>query len=79
MVSRPRRYKVEKAKEAILVVDDDEAIRGILCRKLGADGFECDVASDGKEALWKARSSSRPSSIEGKDAISAAVLATRDE
>jgi len=45
---------MDNAKQAILVVDDEEAIRGILCRKLGVDGYECDVAADGKEALWKA-------------------------
>jgi PAS domain S-box-containing protein len=45
---------MDETKAAILVVDDEEVIRDILCRKLGADGYECDVASDGKEALGKA-------------------------
>jgi len=31
-------------KAAILVVDDEEVIRGILCRKLGADGMS---------AMWR--------------------------
>lgn len=44
---------MEDEKRTILVVDDEEAIRGILCRKLEVDGYDCDVASDGKEALWK--------------------------
>jgi response regulator RpfG family c-di-GMP phosphodiesterase len=45
---------MDETKLAILVVDDEESIRGLLRRKLGADGYECDMAADGKEALWKA-------------------------
>jgi DNA-binding response OmpR family regulator len=45
---------MEEAKGTILIVDDEEAIRGILCRKLESDGYHCEVAADGKEALWKA-------------------------
>lgn len=45
---------MDETKLAILVVDDEESIRGLLRRKLGVDGYECDMASDGKEALWKA-------------------------
>ncbi len=45
---------MEEAMGTILVVDDEEAIRGILCRKLESDGYHCEVAADGKEALWKA-------------------------
>jgi DNA-binding response OmpR family regulator len=45
---------MEEAKGTILIVDDEEAIRGILCRKLETDGYNCEVAADGKEALWKA-------------------------
>jgi DNA-binding response OmpR family regulator len=45
---------MEEAKGTILIVDDEEAIRGILARKLTSDGYNCEVAVDGKEALWKA-------------------------
>ncbi len=45
---------MEQARGIILIVDDEEAIRGILSRKLEVDGYHCEVAADGKEALWKA-------------------------
>ena len=45
---------MEQARGIILIVDDEEAIRGILSRKLEFDGYHCEVAADGKEALWKA-------------------------
>jgi DNA-binding response OmpR family regulator len=45
---------MEEAKGTILIVDDEEAIRGILSRKLESDGYHCEMAADGKEALWKA-------------------------
>jgi len=45
---------MEEAKGTILIVDDEEAIRNILSRKLESDGCNCEVAADGKEALWKA-------------------------
>jgi DNA-binding response OmpR family regulator len=45
---------MEEAKGTILIVDDEEAIRGILSRKLESDGYDCEVAANGKEALWKA-------------------------
>lgn len=45
---------MEEARGTILIADDEESIRGILCRRLEAEGYICDTASDGKEALWKA-------------------------
>ena len=42
-----------EAKGTILVVDDEESIRDLLSIKLKADGYDCDVAADGNEALWK--------------------------
>mgnify|MGYP006269830579 FL=1 len=45
---------MEEDKGTILIVDDEEAIRGILTRKLASDGYKCETANDGKEALWKA-------------------------
>ena len=37
-----------------MIVDDEDAIKSMLTRKLEADGYRCEVASDGKEALYKA-------------------------
>jgi cyclic di-GMP phosphodiesterase len=45
---------MEESEVAILIVDDEDAIRSMLTRKLEGDGYNCDVAVDGKEALWKA-------------------------
>ena len=45
---------MEETAGMILIVDDEESIRDILYRKLKADGYHCDVATDGKEALRKA-------------------------
>lgn len=38
----------------ILIVDDEESIRDILCRKLQSQGYDCVSAVNGKDALWKA-------------------------
>ncbi len=43
--------KKEEVKGRILVVDDEEAIRTVIARKLQAEGYECIVAPDGKEAV----------------------------
>ncbi len=45
---------MEEGKLTILIVDDEESIRNILSRKLELDGYNCEVAADGKEALRKA-------------------------
>jgi DNA-binding NtrC family response regulator len=45
---------MEEHRAAILIVDDEESIRDILCRKLMSLGYQCEVAADGNEALWKA-------------------------
>ena len=42
---------LEETRGMILVVDDEESIRAVLCRKLKAEGYYCDVAADGNEAL----------------------------
>ena len=45
---------MEEAGGTILIVDDEGSIRDILCRKLQSEGYDCVVAANGKEALWKA-------------------------
>jgi putative two-component system response regulator len=40
-------------KESILLVDDEEAIRGILNKGLAMRGYVCDEAGDGEEAIAK--------------------------
>ncbi len=45
---------MEESEIAILIVDDEDAIRRMLSRKLESEGYNYDVAADGKEALWKA-------------------------
>ena len=44
---------MEEEKLTILIVDDEEPIRSILSRKLEFDGYNCEVAADGEEALHK--------------------------
>jgi len=39
----------ERAK--VLIVDDEESIRTIICRKLQTEGYDCIVAASGEEAL----------------------------
>jgi len=46
--------KMEEAKGMILIVDDEEPITNALSRKLQAEGYNCVIAADGKEALKKA-------------------------
>ncbi len=43
-----------EAEGMILIVDDEEPIRNAVSRKLQAEGFNCVIAVDGQEALWKA-------------------------
>ena len=40
-------------KEKILLVDDEEALRGILSKGLGARGYICDQAENGDQAMTK--------------------------
>jgi putative two-component system response regulator len=40
-------------KESILLVDDEEAIRGILNKGLAMRGYSCDEAEDGEQAIEK--------------------------
>ena len=43
-------------EKRILIVDDDDAIRGLLCTILSRRGFLVDTARDGNEALSRLRS-----------------------
>lgn len=45
---------MEEGKLPLLIVDDEEPIRDILSRILRLDGYDCEVAADGLEALRKA-------------------------
>ncbi|MEE8373848.1 MAG: PAS domain S-box protein [Dehalococcoidia bacterium] len=42
---------MDKARVAILVVDDEESIRKVLSRRLEAEGYCCVTAANGKEAM----------------------------
>jgi putative ABC transport system ATP-binding protein len=42
-----------EGKGTVLIVDDEESIRDLLSIKLKSDGYDCEVAADGREALWK--------------------------
>jgi DNA-binding response OmpR family regulator len=53
MVIGRRRCEMEEIRGPILIVDDEEPLRNVLYRKLKAEGYDCEVASDGKEALRK--------------------------
>ena len=44
-------------KKALLIVDDEESIRGFLHRRLSREGFQCQEASSVNQALDKLRSS----------------------
>ena len=44
-------------KKTILIVDDEESIRGFLHRRLSREGFQCQEASSVNQALDKLRSS----------------------
>ena len=59
----PKKPRVEPSKEikkrSVLVVDDEEVVRGLLTRLLRAEGFEVFQAADGIEAMEVLRA--RPS------------------
>jgi DNA-binding NtrC family response regulator len=40
-------------KGTLLIVDDDIAVRSVVSRKMQAEGYECDMAADGTEALQR--------------------------
>lgn len=44
---------MEESRGPILIVDDEESLRNVLYRKLKAEGYDCEVATDGKDALRK--------------------------
>jgi putative two-component system response regulator len=45
---------MNEAKGTILVVDDDQAVRSVVSRKMQGEGYDCITAADGIEALDKA-------------------------
>jgi CheY-like chemotaxis protein len=48
---RSHERDLSSVKQLILVVDDEKAIRDLLCRVLTIGGFEVEGAADGYEAL----------------------------
>ena len=48
-----RGERLEGTKGRILVVDDEEFIREIICRKLSGSGYECDSAPNAEEGVAK--------------------------
>jgi CheY-like chemotaxis protein len=42
---------MEDSKLRVLVVDDEESVRGVLCENLAACGFDVSMARDGFEAM----------------------------
>lgn len=44
---------MDEPRNTILVVDDEESIRDIVARRLQDEGYDCETAADGKDALWK--------------------------
>ncbi len=57
MASSDRRYapSVDATATRVLVVDDDEVIRQLICVNLELEGFEVHTAVDGQDALEKVR------------------------
>ena len=50
-MDNPTADSVDGIKARILVVDDEDFIREIICRKLTGSGFECDSAPSAEDAL----------------------------
>jgi two-component system sensor histidine kinase/response regulator len=50
-------------KPSILVVDDDDDVRNMLCLVLSAEGYQAEGAADGMEALRRIRSDDPPALI----------------
>ncbi len=44
---------MSEPKGTVLVVDDDQAVRSVVSRKMQGDGYTCTTAADGREALDK--------------------------
>ena len=49
---------VSECQQRVLVVDDDCATQLIMKRMIEGFGYECDIASDGQEAVAAASSTS---------------------
>jgi CheY-like chemotaxis protein len=50
-----KRNQVREPARRILCVDDDLMVQSVLRRLLEQQGFECEIAADGEEALMKFR------------------------
>ena len=49
-----RGHEMGKEQRTVLIVDDEESIRDLIKYKLEMEGYECEQASSGDEALYKA-------------------------
>jgi CheY-like chemotaxis protein len=54
---------VTQTARSILIVDDDSGIRGMLAAFLEAEGYQCESARNGKDALSRLRDSESPPCI----------------
>jgi DNA-binding NtrC family response regulator len=45
-----------ESKGTVLVVDDEEPVRRVLCGKLRREGYDCVAAEDGRQAIDKVAS-----------------------
>ena len=44
---------MDQSRGTVLVVDDDQAVRSVVSRKMQSAGYDCVTAADGREALEK--------------------------
>src|SRR5438067_1730559 len=62
---------------AILVVDDDQAVRDSLRRALALQGYDVELAGDGEEALFKLRANPHATDLLVVDVLTRSVIFDR--
>src|SRR5436189_2543162 len=60
---RSASFRATMAGMKIMVVDDERAVRDSLRRALELEGYEIELAGDGREALYRLDSESQPDAI----------------
>lgn len=48
-----RRIRIAEEQDSILVIDDEDAVRGLLYRKLTGKGYQCYQAANAEQALYE--------------------------